>query len=98
MVQIIEAREEAGDAPYVEFRVFPKPKDPTIVFGDMMFLEPNETTPFTKQSVTITTSNLGVPADEAFRTAVGFAKRRGIPFVWVYDPRGLFPPTKRPSV
>jgi hypothetical protein len=37
------------------------------------------------------------PVDEACREALGYAKRMGIPFVWVHDPLKLFPKTNWPK-
>jgi len=101
MVQFIEDRAVAGDAPYIEFKVYRKPKDASVVFGYMKFFESSgvqSSIPARKPSATIATSNLGVPVDEAYRSTISYANQRGIPFLWIDDPRGLFPPGKRPTL
>jgi hypothetical protein len=93
MVRVIEKAEDAGELACIEFRVYLKPTDDTVVFGEMTFAE----SAGSKAPITITTSNLGVPVEAAFVGTLEYANRRNIPFVWVNDPRGLFPPSKRPA-
>jgi hypothetical protein len=93
MVRVIEKTEDAGDVAYIEFRVYAKPTDPTVIFGEMTFAE----SAGGKAPITITTSSLGVPVEEAFLGTLNYANQRRIPFVWINDPRALFPPSKRPA-
>lgn len=92
MVRVIEKTEDAGGAAYIEFKVYPKPADPAVIFGEMTIAE----SAGGKAPITITTSNLGIPVEEAFLGTLKYANNRRIPFVWINDPRGLFPPSKRP--
>ena len=40
---------------------------------------------------------LGTPVEIEFERVVKIAHQDGVPFVWVDDPNGLFPPSARPS-
>ena len=44
------------------------------------------------------TSIMDMPVDQAFHAAVQHASDHTIPFVWVNDPYGLFPPEARPPL
>lgn len=90
MVRVIEQRSEAGDDACIEFRVYPKPTDPEVVLGDMMFAE--DVAP---RAAAITVSPLGMGVKEVFLATLEYANQRGIPAVWVNDPYNLFPLAKR---
>ena len=87
MVAVIEGREEAGVARYIEFKVYRSPTDPTRAEASWRF--PESGTP-------IDQSKLGNTIETEFRFAVDCADQHGIPFVWVNDPDELFPYWTRP--
>ncbi len=92
IVQVVERREDAGQAACIEFRVYRDPVDDTVILGEMSFAESVGT------AIGITTSNLGAPVEAEYLKVLDFANRHGIPFVWIDDPRGLFPPSKRAAL
>ena len=54
--------------------------------------------PFTvDRMASIGKSQLGVPVEIEFQRAFNEAAQYGVLFLWVDDPEGLFPPTKRPT-
>lgn len=87
MVAVIDGKEEAGDARYIEFVVRRSPSDPDLVLGSWCFA-PN--------GVSIDGSKSGTTVVTELRCAVDCADQHGIPFVWVNDPDSLFPPWVRP--
>ena len=87
MVAVIEGREEAGGARYIEFKVCRSPTDPNQALADWRFPD---------RGTAIDQSKLGNTIDTEFRFAVECADQHGIPFVWVNDPDELFPPWTRP--
>ncbi len=91
MVAIIERRDEAGEAPYVEFRPHGQPSGAAGALGSWEYAERAGA-----RAALMDWDHDTGPVDEAFRDAVRFAVEHGIPFVWVNDPQGLFPPGKRP--
>lgn len=93
MVQVIETKEHAGAARCIKFKVYRSPVDPRLILGDWQYAE---SVAGPQGTIAIATSNLGAPVEMDFRRALGYADRHGIPFVWVNDPHGLFPPSKRP--
>lgn len=88
MVSIIEHKGEAGEAPYVELRVGASAHG---TLGNWEYAERAGA-----RAALMDWDHDTGPVDEAFRDAVRFAVEHGIPFVWVNDPQGLFPPGKRP--
>jgi hypothetical protein len=52
----------------------------------------------TKAPAPIDGSRLGTSVESEFEHAVTVAYQEGVPFVWVDDPNGLFPPSARPSI
>ena len=90
MVSIIERRDEAGEAPYVEFRIGPGADG---MLGSWEYAERAGA-----RAALMDWDHDTGPVDEAFRDAVRFAVEHGIPFVWVNDPQGLFPPGRRPPL
>jgi hypothetical protein len=83
VVAVIDEREECGDARCIEFRVYRSPTDPDLVLGCWRF--PSD-------GSAIDESRLGTSVTAEFRCVVDCADQHGIPFVWVNDPDGLFPP------
>ncbi len=93
MVSIIEKRQEAGDAPYVEFRVHAGPEGaPALATWE--YLE--HAGP--RAALGTPEYEMGAPIDEIFRDAIRYAAEHRIPFVWINDPEHLFPPDKRPPL
>ena len=87
MVAIIEGKEEAGGARYIEFKVYQSPTDPNCAMARWRFPE---------SGVAIDQSKPGNTIETDFRFAVDCADQHGIPFVWVNDPDELFPQWTRP--
>jgi hypothetical protein len=87
MVAVIDGKEEAGGARYIEFKVYPNPTDPDRALGSWRFPE---------SGVAIEQSKLGNTVEAEFRFAVECADQHAIPFVWVNDPDELFPSWARP--
>jgi hypothetical protein len=87
VVAIIEGKEEAGGARYIEFKVYQSPTDPNCAMARWRFPE---------SGVAIDQSKPGNTIETDFRFAVDCADQHGIPFVWVNDPDELFPPWTRP--
>jgi hypothetical protein len=90
MVQIIENEQGAGQAEYIKFRVY---QGTDRILADWQ----HSTTGPAKGPVEIATGELGIPVESQFQRAVTYAHERGVPFVWVDDPQGLFPPSARPD-
>jgi hypothetical protein len=86
VVAVIEGKEEAGAAQYIEFTVRRSPDDPDLVLGCWRFAHGDKT---------IDQSKPGTSIAMEFRFAVDCADQHGIPFVWVNDPDELFPPWER---
>ena len=93
MVQVIDRLEEAGGAEYIHFRPYRSPRDPNRIlasWGPHAVDEPG-------RMGSLGTSVLGTPVELEFKRAYNEAVDYGVPFLWVDDPDGLFPPAKRPS-
>lgn len=86
MVAVIEGKEEAGGAQYIEFTVHRSPDDPDCALGSWRFTHGDRTIDQSKPDTSIVME---------FRFAVDCADQHGIPFVWVNDPEELFPPWER---
>jgi hypothetical protein len=92
MVQIVERRESApGDEYVLEFKVYLSPKDHVTVLG---YVRPFGVIVDKSTAVWVKT-DFGVPAAEAFRTALGLCERHGISTLLVNDPENRFPPDMR---
>ena len=87
MVAVIEEKEGAGAAQYIEFKVYRSPTDPNHILGGWRFAP---------IGVVIDQSKLGTTVEAEFRQVLDCADQHGIPFVWVNDPHELFPPFNRP--
>jgi hypothetical protein len=87
VVAVIEGKEEAGGARYIEFKVDPSPTDPSRALASWRFPE---------SGIAIDQSKPGNIIEAEFRFAVECADQHGVSFVWVNDPDELFPPWTRP--
>jgi hypothetical protein len=87
VVAVIEGKEEAFGARYIEFTVYRSPADPNLALAAWRYPETGTATDQSKHGNTIETE---------FRFAVDCADQHGVPFVWVNDPEELFPPWTRP--
>jgi hypothetical protein len=94
MVQVIDNKDAAGESACIEFRVSLSPTDRTTVFGGMFFAESYDGG--RRSPRILTEGKPGVPVEQAFLDTVRYADSRGISFMWIDDPRGLFPASKRP--
>ena len=91
---IIENEQAAGGAKCIRFHVYPSPRRPGVILGSWQHAgEPVGP----KGPAPIDHSQLGTSVDIEFQRAVTVAHQGGVPFVWVDDPNGLFPPSARPS-
>ena len=87
VVAVIEGKEEAGGARYIEFRVHRSPTDPDRIVGSWRLAHGS--------SSLIDQNRTDTPIEFEFRQVVDCADQHGIPFVWVNDPEELFPPWQR---
>ena len=87
VVAVIEGKEEAGGARFIEFKVHRSDADPRRILGSWRF-------PLGEATV-IDQSKPDTPAVMEFAHALDCADQHGIPFVWVNDPDELFPPWER---
>jgi hypothetical protein len=88
MVAVIEGKEEAFGARYIEFRVHRCPTDPDRILGSWRLVHGDSTL--------VDESRPDAPIAIEFRQVLDCADQYGIPFVWVNDPEELFPPWERP--
>ena len=88
MVAVIEGKEEAFGARFIEFKVHRSDADPALILGSWRFGD----------ATLIEESKPNNPVTTEFRHVVDCADQHGIPFVWVNDPDELFPPWERPIV
>jgi hypothetical protein len=91
MVQVIDKLEDAGGAECIRFRVYPSSTNPERILA--RWQHPVEVN---GMGVSIGHSLLGVPVEVEFQRAFNEAAQYRVPFLWVDDPDGLFPPAKRP--
>ena len=89
MVKIIERKDDAEGAPYLEFRVY-RAGMPPKVLGHYVF---ERSGPGTEHMAI--TGNSDAEVQGAWIQATGWAQRLGVEFILVVDPDGLFPPGKR---
>jgi hypothetical protein len=87
VVAVIEDKEEAGGARYIEFKVHRSPGDPSRILGSWRLVHGDTTL------VDQNRQDAAVAAE--FRVVLDCADQHGIPFVWVNDPEELFPPWER---
>lgn len=91
MVQVIQRREDAKEAPVIEFAVGSVGYPPKTV-GIMRFERPGPSPGF----VSII-GNRFASVETAWLQTLSLAERLGIEFILIVDPRGLFPPERRPA-
>ena len=87
MVAVIEEREEAAGARYIEFKVERSPTDLLRVLGRWRLVH--------GQSTLVDENRDGAAVATEFRLVLDCADQHGVRFVWVNDPDGLFPPWER---
>ena len=87
MVAVIEGKEEAFGARFIEFKVHRSDADPSLILGSWRFAHGDSTV--------IDESKPNTPAVTEFRHVLDCADQHGIAFVWVNDPDELFPPWER---
>ena len=86
MVAVIEEKDYAGTARYIEFKVYHSPTDPNRILGSWRLTAagPVETV--------IDQSRPDSPVEVEFSQVLDCADQHGIAFVWVNDPDELFAP------
>jgi hypothetical protein len=87
VVAVIDDKDEAGGARYIEFKVHRTQGDPNCAVATWRFPE---------SGTAIEESKLDNAIETEFRCAVDCADQHGIGFIWVNDPEELFPPWARP--
>jgi hypothetical protein len=87
VVAVIEGKEEAYGARFIEFKVHRSEADPALILGSWRFTQGDSTV--------IDQSKPNTPAVTEFHHVLDCADQHGIPFVWVNDPDELFPPWQR---
>jgi hypothetical protein len=89
MVQVIDRLEEAG---VIRFRIHRSSRDPNLILGSCQHAVDEH------GMGSIGQSPLGSPVEIEYQRAFNEAAQYGVPFVWVDDPGGLFPPAKRSQI
>ena len=94
MVQVVERKENVGQSEYIEFRVY-RLRDPNRILGGWQHghMEPVGS----KGAIAIDQNMLGSPVETEYLRVLYCADQCGVPFVFVVDEDGLFPPARRPS-
>ena len=88
-MQVIDRMEDAGGADdYIRFRVYRSHRGIRANWqrGEGEY-----------GMASIGTSLLALPVEIDFQRAYNEAAQYGVPFLWVDDPEGLFPPDQRPQ-
>jgi hypothetical protein len=89
MVQIIEHEQHAGGAKCIRFRPYRSKRRQNVILAHWQHaMEPVDP----KGPAPIPGHTLGTPVDIELIRAMDVAHEDGIPFVWIDDPDGLFPP------
>jgi hypothetical protein len=91
---IIENEQAAGGAKCIRFQVYPSKLRPGVISARWL---PVGERVAPKGPAPVDGGQLGTPVHIEFTRAVTAAREDGVPFVWVDDPNGLFPPSARPS-
>jgi hypothetical protein len=86
VVAVIEDKEMAGAAQYIEFKVSQSPTNPNRVLGSWRFAAGGPS------GTVIDQSRPDSPVQIEFSHAMDCADLHGIPFVWLNDPDELFAP------
>jgi len=88
MAQVVDRLEDAG---VIRFRVYRSPRDSNLILASWQHAADEN------GMGSIGQSQLGTPVEIEYQRAIREAAEYGVPFVWVDDPGGLFPPAKRPT-
>ena len=90
MVQVIDKLEDADGAKYIQFRVYRSSNN--LIRGRWQHAvdEPG-------RMASIGQSQLRTPVKDEYKRAFNEAVQYDVPFLWVDDPEGLFPPADRPT-
>jgi hypothetical protein len=91
MVQVIDRLEDAGGAECIQFTPYRSPRDPNRILANWQHGVSQQ------GMASIGTSVLGTPVKDEYKRAYNEAVQFGVPFLWVDDPGGLFPPADRPT-
>jgi hypothetical protein len=94
VIQVIERKEDAGTDPCIELSVYRSPANPDRILGQWQHSESMQGGD--KGLIAINQSQLGTPIEIEFQRALDCGHRCGVPFLWVNDPQGLYPPSERP--
>jgi hypothetical protein len=95
LVRVIEREEDAGAEGCIEFRVSRSRRDPNRIVAQW---QDSRLVPDGRKGlIAIDQSQPGIPVEIEFARAVTCVHECGVPFLWVNDPDGLFPPVERPS-
>ncbi len=89
MVQVIDRLEEAG---VIRFLVHRSSRDHNIILGSWQHAVDEH------GMGSIGQNQLGASVKIEYQRAFNEAAQYGVPFLWVDDPNGLFPPAKRPQI
>jgi len=86
MAQVIDRLEDAG---VIRFSVHRSSRDPHLILGSWQHAVDEH------GMASIGQGPLGSPVQIEYQRVLDEAARYGVPFVWVDDPSGLFPPARR---
>ena len=89
MVQVIDRLEDAGGAECIKLRVHSSSRDSNLILGDWQHAVDEH------GMARIGQSQLGGSVDLEYKRAYNEAVKYGVPFLWVDDSNGLFPPANR---
>jgi hypothetical protein len=95
VIHVIENKEDAGTDPCIKLSVYRSPTNPNRILGRWQHSESVQGGD--KGLIAISQSQLGTPIEIEFQRTVDCGYRCGVPFLWVDDPLGLYPPSERPS-
>jgi hypothetical protein len=91
MVKIIESASDADGESFVELEVLSKPSAPDVIWGIVKFDDRRRNrSPHAHHFA-------GMPVADAHNEALKRADEWGVAFVWINDPKNLFPPPVRPK-
>jgi hypothetical protein len=88
MMLVIDRLEDAG---VIRFRVHRSSRDPNLILGSWQHAVDEN------GMASIGQNQRGGSVKDEYKRAYNEAVQFGVPFVWVDDPNGLFPPTDRPT-
>jgi hypothetical protein len=96
MVGIIERKDDAAGAEFIELRVYRSPTNTDRILGQWQHT--NGSRPVIEPRLQSQQSTLGTPVEIEFERVVAYSDACGIPFIWVNDPQGLFPSSNWPAI